>query len=73
MSPTEKGIRKGKGKGKRSVLPRDPEPDNNSGRVMFDRVLIFDIGVKICSAKDYKPIREVRILINVLIYAKCFK
>ena len=62
MSATMKGVSKGKGKvkGKRTVRQ---DPDSDSVReVVYDRVLIFDIGVKICANKDYNPIREVWLL-----------
>ena len=63
MSANLKDVTKGKGKGKRrgkrTVLPENQQDDNSP--VIFDRVLIFDIGVKISETKDYKPIREVRL------------
>ena len=59
MSSTMKGVNKGKGKGKRNVQ-RNPDSDS-IGEVIYDRVLIYDIGVKISKTEEYSPIREVRI------------
>ena len=55
MSANVKG--KGKGRGKRTGLPVDKDEDNS--QVVYDRALIYDIGVKICANQDYNPIREV--------------
>ena len=76
MPPTRKSktVTKGKGKGKTTVTPKDPDRTKDGGlkikmdfskkrrRVLFDRLLIFDIGMKISLAKDYNPIREVWII-----------
>jgi len=72
MPPTRKGKSVTKGKGKASVPSEDQKKDGGlkikldftkkRRRVVFDRLLIFDIGMKITLAKEYNPIRVVRII-----------